>query len=118
MHTWMQTDQISQEEIYAREAKRLPWLRDRMITLLEEGEKIFVLKGASPEDTRRIAELVRGYGPGSVLCVGDGGAIPSVARHHDNLLLGTIPKFAGPNAVTIETDGPSWVALCRMALHV
>ena len=122
-HPWVLVGEAEPEDIRRREAKRLPFLRRKLIEDLEEGNKIFVYRGMhrlpQPLVLRLVAAL-RAYGPTTLLWVEQeepehpAGTVERVAT---GLLKGYIDRFApAENAHALSLD--CWVTICRSALKL
>jgi hypothetical protein len=120
MHTWTIRADVTGDAALAAGIKRLTYLRDRMVDLLDEASRTFVVLRPAEPVTRAEAEALHealcDYGPNSLLYVTAGEEPPRVVR--PGLIHGTIPKFAHPAIVDKDTDGTAWVRLCRSALRL
>lgn len=115
MHTWTGVKEISYDTIVAREAKRLAYLRDRMLDLLAEASRTFVIVGCDAAAADTTFSLLRTYGPNRLLYVTEGDAGPRTIR--PGMTHATVPRHAHPAIVDKDTDGPSWLSLCDEVLH-
>jgi hypothetical protein len=122
-HPWLMVGEASPEDILAREVKRLPLLKRKLIEDLEEARKIFVYRGMQPLSRVlmvRLAEALRQYGACTLLWVEQQDAdhrAGTVEALGGGLLKGYIDRFAPrENAHDLSVDG--WIALCRRALAV
>jgi hypothetical protein len=122
-HPWSLVGEAVPEDVLAREAKRLPLLRRKLIEELEEGHKIFVYRGMQPLSRvlmSRLVEELRRYGPCTLLWVERKDAAHpagTVEALGEGLLKGYIDRFApAENAHALSLDG--WIALCRRALSI
>lgn len=122
-HPWLLVGEGTAEEIAAREVKRLPLLKRKLIEDLEEGRKIFVYRGMQPLSRvlmSRLGEALRRYGPCTLLWVEAHDATHpagTVETLGEGLLKGYIDRFApGENAHDLSLDG--WITLCRRALAI
>lgn len=115
MHTWKILARFTHDDLLPTEMKRLTYLRDRMLDLLAEGDRIFVIVGCSEDHARTALDALRAYSPTNRLlhvCEGDLGC-----EFEDGLIRGHIPSFAPRATVAKDTDGAAWLALCRAVLH-
>lgn len=110
------------EEIHAREVKRMPFLANKLINDISEGNRIFVVKpgpqGALTEaDGIACLEALDAYGGNpTLLVVNDGADDVTLGEWAPRLLWGRIPLFAHPADVHGKTVGADWLRLCRMAI--
>lgn len=122
-HAWVMAHEKTPEEVHAREIRRLPFLRNKLIDDLRAGAKTFVYHAMSPlplEDASVMARSIARYGPSTLLWVelsDDDHAPGFVERLSPHLLKGYMSRFApGENAHNF--DLPGWVKLCRAARHL
>jgi hypothetical protein len=107
-------------QLIGRERQRLALLARLLIDELEGGEKIFVLKSAQPlerRDVEGLRDLVRAYGPSTVLWVSVAGPRTrpgDVEWLGPGLMRGHIAAFA-PTLNPFEADVAAWRELCRSA---
>lgn len=111
MHTWMRVYEIDHDTILARETKRLTYLRDRMLDLMAEGSRTFVVVGCNAEAASDTFDLLQIYGPNRLLFVTEGDTAPIMLR--PGLIHGTVPRHAHRAIVDTDTDGAAWLRLCR-----
>lgn len=111
MHTWTRVSEIDHDAILAREAKRLAYLRDRMLDLLAEGSRTFVVVGCDTTDAETVFDLLQSYGSNRLLHVTEGDE--AVATIRSGLFRGTVPRFADWRMVDRDTNGAAWARLCR-----
>ena len=119
-HPWVLVGEAEPDFIREREAKRLPFLRRKLLEDLEDGRKIFVYHGMerlAEADMRRLSTAVHAYGPSTLLWVElndeehRAGSVEPIAP---GLLKGYIDRFApGENAHDLSLD--CWVEICRNA---
>jgi hypothetical protein len=122
-HPWVLVGEADPEDIRRREAKRLPFLRRKLLEDLEEASKVFVYRGMHrlPQPlVLRLVAAMRAYGPTTLLWVEredsehSAGTVDWVAP---GLLKGYIDRFApAENAHALSID--CWVAICRNALRL
>jgi hypothetical protein len=122
-HAWVLANEATASEVHAREVRRIPLLRRKLIEDLEAGEKIFVFHGMAPlklDEARQLLVAIRSYGPGTLLWV-------EIAEQPENsgtvawvepgLMKGQIDRFApGENAHDLSLE--CWRRLCRSALKL
>jgi hypothetical protein len=120
-HAWVEVGAMSPEAIHAREAKCLPLLARKLVEDLTEGRKLFVYHALEPvqeSHAAELAEVIRTYGPGTLLwveCAGAAHRPGRIVRIGPGLLKGYIDRFApGENAHDFSFEG--WLAVCRSAL--
>jgi hypothetical protein len=122
-HPWVLVGEAVPEDIRRREAKRLPFLRRKLIEDLEEASKIFVYRGMHRLPKALVLRLVaamQAYGPTTLLWVElqdadhPAGTVEWVAT---GLLKGYIDRFApAENAHALSLD--CWITICRNALKL
>lgn len=119
-HAWVNADEKTPEEVHAREIRRLPFLREKLIDDLRSGSKVFVYHGMSPLSEREaiaMARSIASYGPSILLWVELANSEhPSgtVERLSPNLLKGYMKRFA-PGEDAHDFDVDCWVDICRAA---
>jgi len=119
-HAWAKIGELPVEDIHRREVRRLPFLVRKLLSDLEEGEKIFVFHAMERVDMtgpRRLSEAMKAFGHSQLLWVdvGDDDHKPgSVVRAGDNLLMGYVDRFA-PGADAHDFSFASWMEVCRAA---
>lgn len=117
-HAWTKVGELSPEAILGRELRRIPFLAKKLIDELRSGERIFIVKqaGVTRYVAQEILNAMRDYGQPRLVYVTDGAPV-NVSRVSDDLLHGTIPKFADGRFVGGPTlAGYDWLALCQRAL--
>jgi len=122
-HPWVLVGEADPEDIRRREAKRLPFLRRKLLEDLEEASKIFVYRGMHrlPQPlVLRLVAAMHAYGPTTLLWVElqdpdhPAGTVEWVAT---GLLKGYIDRFApAENAHALSLD--CWITICRNALKL
>ena len=122
-HPWVLVGEAEPEDIRRREAKRLPFLRRKLIEDLQEARKIFVYRGMHrlPQPLMlRLVAAMRAYGPMILLWVelADSEHPAGIAEWvAPGLLKGRIDRFApAENAHALSLD--CWIAICRNALRL
>jgi hypothetical protein len=119
-HPWVLVGEADPEDIRRREAKRLPFLRRKLLEDLQDASKIFVYRGMHrlPQPLMlRLVAAMHSYGPTTLLWVElqdpahPAGTVEWVAA---GLLKGYIDRFApGENAHALSLD--CWITICRTA---
>jgi hypothetical protein len=122
-HPWVLVGEADPEDIRRREAKRLPFLRRKLIEDLEDASKIFAYRGMHrlPQPlVLRLVAAMRAYGPTTLLWIEQqDGQHPAgtVEWITTGLLKGYIDRFApAENAHALSLD--CWVSICRNALKL
>ena len=120
-HTFVQSWQMSREDLIKQEIMRLRFGRRKLIEDLEDGDKIFIVKTSSSPGLRRddvaaVAELIARYGKAVLLWV---------RPADDDVEVGAV-QWIGPNLVEARIDqlclpghagwfSPRWLPLCHKA---
>lgn len=110
------------EAILQREARRQPFLANKLIEDLTAGEKIAVFHPNLPlprETAALLANALAAYGPTPLLWVEPATAdLPcgSVLKLSDRLLIGALGRFA-PADNAHDVDFQAWLRLCRTCLQ-
>lgn len=122
-HAWVLADEMTPEQVGAREARRLPLLIRKLIEDLEQGDKIFVYHGMEPmtlDQASALSAMLGRYGNGTLLWVEPADrehAAGSVERLAPRLLKGYIDRFApGDNAHDLSLG--CWITICREAVRL
>ena len=118
-HTFVQSWQMSREDLIKQEIMRLQFGRRKLIDDLEDGDKIFVVKTSSGPGLRRddvaaVADLIARYGKATLLWV---------RPADDDVETGTT-RWLSPNLIEARIDhlcppghalrfSPHWLPLCR-----
>jgi hypothetical protein len=109
--------------VFDQEITKMRFLKRKFLEDLEEGHKIFVRKGGSPNDLEGIRSLGRAisrHGPGTLLWVVE--ATPSLPNGsietvETGILKGAIEKFApASNVPSLSLE--NWLQLCRNAYKI
>ena len=119
-HTWVRVPDASIDQMKRREAKRLPFLRNKLLEDLELGEKIFVHQDRrviADEELVPLALAIRRRGPGRLLSIGP--ADPAhqagmVEEIRPGLMRGYFSQFSDALAGK-DLSVPEWLAVCMNA---
>ena len=120
MHSFIHADPENEARIFERMCRRLRFLRDRLLSDLREGAKIFVFQAAEGLDDAAMCELhdaLGRYGHPTLLCIRPAGAGETpgeVAILREGLLAGWIdrPGFDGRRW---DVSFDLWLTLCTRA---
>ena len=119
-HSTRHRRNTSEQEVREQEARRLPWLADKLMADLEAAEKLFVFSDCDRidhEHAARLCQAIRNIGEAKLLLVmADPASEPSVETHSDGLLVGFIPRLT-PAHYAAEFDWPSWAQLLPLAFE-
>lgn len=123
-HTFVQSWEMSREDLIKQEVMRLKFGRRKLIEDLEDGDKIFVVKTSSGPGLRRddvaaVADLIANYGRATLLWV---------RPADDDAGTGTV-RWISPNFIEARIDqlclpghavwfSPHWLPLCRKVHRV
>jgi len=119
-HTFIHEGEVDPDEFRRKEARRLVFLRDKLLADLAAGEKLWVWKSNLPlsyDDIRPLMDALRRLGPNSLLwvVVADPEHPPgTVERIESDLLKGYVDRFAAYNDAT-NVSFESWYAVSRAA---
>jgi hypothetical protein len=120
-HTFVFERQMSFDELFAREQRKLAFLHAKFCEDLTDARKIFVIKCNSPLAESEVVPLwhaLRSHGPNTLLWV-----VPADPTHpggtvevrRDGLLQGYLDRFAPyDNATDVSIE--CWITLCRNAV--
>ena len=124
-HTFVSGALADPAKFKADHARRMRWLRDKLLGDIADGEKIFIYKSSVPMDEAELQRLHRAFralGPAPLLVVRE--AEPehppgSVEQRGDGLLTGylayTSPR-AAPGIEPWDMDSANWISICQEAL--
>jgi hypothetical protein len=122
-HSWVRIGDATAEAMRKREAKKLPFLKNKFLEDLEDGEKIFVHQHNRIMPDEEILALflaIRRRGPGALLCIG-----PADAAHQPGLVEEICPGlmrgyFSHFSSAGVGRDlsMPQWLAVCTNALSL
>jgi len=119
-HTFVHEGEVDPEAFRHKEARRLTFLRDKLMTDLAAGEKLWVWKSNLPlsyDDIRPLLDILRRLGTNTLLwvVVADKDHPPgTVERIESDLLKGYIDRFAPYDDAT-NISFESWYAVSRSA---
>jgi hypothetical protein len=120
-HTWVRIGDATAETIREREAKKLPFLKNKFFEDIEDGTKIFVHQHNRIMPDAEILALflaIRRRGPGALLCIGpaDDAHQPGLVEEiYPGLMRGYFGHFSSL-ANGRELSMPEWLAVCANAL--
>jgi tetratricopeptide (TPR) repeat protein len=124
MHTFIKETEISHSKMFGQCCRRLQFLRDKLISDLQTGAKIFVYKITwrllTKEELARLHAAVRRYGDATLLYVQreiPGKPHGTVEMVKPGLMMGYIDRFSASE--TGDNLGPAtaaWGLVCRNAL--
>jgi capsular polysaccharide biosynthesis protein len=119
-HTFLHEGEVDPDDFRRKEARRLVFLRDKLLADLAAGEKLWVWKSnlaLSYDDISPLLDVLRRLGPNSLLwiVVADP-EHPSgtVERIESDLLKGYVDRLAAYDDAT-NISFESWYAVCRSA---
>ena len=121
LHTYVRPETSAADLFLVKQLKGVRWLCEKLIDDLETGEKIFVYSaGSSPtseEQMRQLQQLMRGYGPVTLLWVSVAAGQPpgSITVLTDGLLHGFIKRHGKLGAVDKDIVFDDWIKICRQA---
>jgi capsular polysaccharide biosynthesis protein len=119
-HTNITEAQIGPEELRQREARRLGFLRRKMLADLASGEKIWVwreMTAADAERLRPLVKLLRRFGPNTLLWVvaaDEGHAPGTLERLDEGFLKGYVERLAAYADAT-DISPESWYVMLEKA---
>lgn len=119
MHTFYRATEIDSEKLMGQTLKRMSYLRRKLISDLEQGEKIFVHlddRSLSEKDLARLGHVMRAYGENTLLYVrvADSPAqIGRVEQAGDGLFVGYIDRLGRDKNDVWNISFDCWLALCR-----
>jgi tetratricopeptide (TPR) repeat protein len=119
MHTFVNASDASSEQMMQQTSRRLQFLKSKLISDLEAGEKIFLYKfnwhPLADEEISRLHRAIRSYGDGFLLFVQYANEVHStetVELRAPGLMIGYLDRFVDPD---IYDPSPAWGALCLKA---
>ena len=121
-HTFSGGDLADPADYLKKQSARLRWLRDKLLSDLEDGSKIFVYKprlGTPEAHIARIVRAMRTYGQAKLLCVrlADGVETPGTVKDRGNGLIDGFLSVHNPvvkGRWDIVFD--EWLSLCRAVI--
>jgi Glycosyltransferase 61 len=122
-HTWISEGQIDPEELRKREAKRLSFLRRKMLEDLAVGEKIWVWREGGltdPAYLQPLLRVLRGFGPNILLWVvpaDEDHPAGTVERLDRDFIRGYVERLA-PYENAGDIRPLSWFETCENALNL
>jgi hypothetical protein len=120
-HPFVETTEMTQDELVAREVRRIPFLRDKLLGDLRDADKIMVYKqNANLDQTemRALFRRLRTYGPNRLLCVvstDDQRRAGSVELIDEGLAVGFIDCFGSYENLTAYVSYACWGDICAHA---
>jgi hypothetical protein len=121
-HTFQIDGHVDPVKLARQEAVKLRFLRDKLLSDLATGEKIWVWKGDKTRvdaDIEKLRRALRACGPNLLLWVRDQGeGVPAglVRQAAPDLLHGYVEARSGPLAIDIHSA--SWFTVCRNAYRL
>ena len=122
-HTFIREGELDADELCKREARRLAFLRRKMLEDLAVGAKIWVWRESGMTDPSRLQpllDILRAYGPNILLWVvaADNDHTPgTVARLDSDLLKGYVERLAPYDDAT-DIRPISWFEVCENAFNL
>lgn len=122
-HTFVYQHQASPDQVRAREAKKLSFLRRKFMDDVASGEKIFVYQRARQMDTDEILPIVaalRSRGPATLLVIRvtpDESKVGTVETTLPGLLIGYIDRLAPPGRFEFASR-EAWLRICYNAFRL
>ena len=120
-HTFQDKADITLDDVYGREIKKLSFLRRKFLEQLTSGDKIFVYKSWERCQLPQIETLyrsIRAHGSNALLWVtqaGEGDTPGRVREVYQGLYLGTMRRFSRPVVGEDHRDIAEWLELCHNA---
>jgi Flp pilus assembly protein TadD len=126
MHTFVRADQVPFDQMLVQIRRRLTFLRDKLLTDLRNGEKIFVYKNAyrnlTDDEIGQLHRAIRRYGDTTLFCLrraDETRPFPLVEMPRPGLLIGYIDGFSfDPNGADRSLPVASWSALAVSAYRM
>ena len=123
-HTFIQTKEAPADKMLLQTAKRLTYLKGKLLEELGTAKKVFVYKIRTPADDatiRKIFAAVRQQGPATLMCVlkADADNPPgSVRKIDDGLYAGYVRYFMmeAPGGEAETIDFATWQTICTDVL--
>ena len=121
MNSFVNEQAMDRTKFLELNCRRLRFLRDKLVSDLEAGEKIFVYNPRngqiSDAEIAAIHAGIRALGTGSLVCVRETAQARqngTVEKRHDGLMIGYLTRSAGM-APDLEALHTSWLQICRTA---
>jgi hypothetical protein len=107
MHSFLNVDEMSMDEAFQRQMRRLTLLRRKFLEDVRTGRRIYVYRSFDPrpmDEVRRVHEALRSKGPNRLLFVrhpGDGLEAGDVVIDRPGLAVAAIDQLAPYHAATV-----------------
>ena len=122
MHTFLSSTQVDKELFLPKMARRVAYLRDKLVSEIKHGEKTIVFKSnsVSQDDMKALHAALWKIGPVDLLWIrtkSEGSPIPrgkagDVFKIQDNLYIGLIDRLGAAQGYwDIAYD--NWISICR-----
>jgi tetratricopeptide (TPR) repeat protein len=117
-HTFTHENAIDPQKFFQQQCRRLTYLRRKLITDLENCEKILVFRTAdflSNEQIWALFRRIETYGPNTLLCARletDAARDGRLEQLDDRLWVAYI-KIVPPSAIEFDINQASWLKVCR-----
>jgi hypothetical protein len=121
-HPHVQIGEMSEPDLRAREAIRIPFLRMKLLDDLAQAEKIFVFKENAYlplASARRLLRKLRQFGPNRLLYVvptTEPALTGTAERLEDGLIRGYTGEFGGYHSLPDGIRFDAWTAICRATI--
>lgn len=124
-HTWISRHEVEPDVLFGKMCRRVAFLRDKLLSDLAAGEKVFVLKtfSATTADVRALYASLQAHGPVRLLWVRSRAmgapdaaeALPvrNVREVEPGLYAGEVTRFGNRDVGLWSIDFEEWVDLCR-----
>ena len=122
-HTFMIEGTIDPETLCEREARRLTFLRRKLVDDLRVGEKIWVWKSKATTalvDVTPLLNALRRHGPNVLLWIVEANSTHdpgTVERIEDDLFLGYVERFA-PYENATDVSPLTWLQVCQATYNI
>ena len=125
-HTWISQHEMEHDAVFAKMCKRLVFLRDKLLSDLASGDKIFVCNSteASADSMRKLSSSLRAHGPATLLWVRSIKHLPpnvearagEVMVLEEGLIVGYLSCNGNRGFVDWDIRYEEWIAICRAAV--